>query len=155
MASQKDNLEVSCESCKKSLTQSTILRHIGNTPTCKEYYGERFTEMKREKTRNKVYKHRQNLSIKERKKSLKKMRKIYSQNVEKKEKNRQNYLEKRQEIKIKNDKESKDYLLFKKEKNEKEIDELSDKGEDLNILDKSTNKLQASVMIVIKLVQIK
>ena len=49
---------------------------------------------------------------------------------------------KKEQIKAKNEKESRDFLSFKKKENEKEIAELSDKGKDLNILFKSTINLK-------------
>ena len=80
---------INCESCTKSYTQSTLLRHIARSDTCKSYYGPRFLEMKKEKNRNKVYKHRRNMTKKEQKKESKKRRKLYAKSEEKKIKNRQ------------------------------------------------------------------
>ena len=69
-----------------------------------------------------------------------------AKNEKLKERKRQAYQEKKEEIKAKKKardaKQSKELLLFTKEQNEKEIDELSDKGENLNILYKDTNNLE-------------
>ena len=45
-----DDVEkVSCEFCKKKFVPSTILIHIGMNKSCKEHYGSKFEEMKKEK----------------------------------------------------------------------------------------------------------
>ena len=57
-------------------------------------------------------------------------------------KNRKTYQEKKEKLKEKNEKEGKDFLLFKKKENEKDIAELSDKGKDVNVLYKSSTNLK-------------
>ena len=135
MASQKD--DVNCEFCNKTFDQSTILKHIGKKVECKKYYGPRFIEMMKERNRNRVEKHRNNMTRKEQKENLKRRRDLYSNNEKQKQKNKQTYQEKKEFIKAKNEKESKDFFKFFKEENEKEIDEDGLKEGDLNILYKS------------------
>ena len=62
MESQKDVSDVNCEYCEKPFDKRSLLRHIGQTTACKSYYGTRFTEMKKEKTRIKVNRHREKMS---------------------------------------------------------------------------------------------
>ena len=100
MASSKENFDISCESCKKLLTQSTILRHIGKRDDCKAYYGERYTMMKKEQARKRVYKHRESVSMKQKKRSLQKSREIYAKNDEKKDKRKIYYQKKKDLIKV-------------------------------------------------------
>ena len=71
--------------------------------------------------------------------SLKKMRQSYAK---KKKQHKQKYQEKKEKIKEKNKKASKDFLLYIKKKNEEEIDQLPDKGKDLNFLYRSSNNLK-------------
>ena len=142
MASKEKSLDIDCESCKKTFTQATLLKHIGQRSACKVYYGSRFTQMKKEKAREKNDRQRAKMSRKEEKYYLKRNRLSYAKNEKQKEKNRKTYQEKKEQIKAKNEKESRDFLLFKKKENEKEIAELSDKGKDLNILFKSTMNLK-------------
>ena len=124
MASPKESLEIDCEFCKKTFLQSTILRHIGQSIDCKAHYRQRFIEMKKEKARDKVNRNRNKMTLKEQKKSLKKRRKSYAKNEQLKEQNRETYQKNKEKIKVNNEKESKDFLLFKKQQNEEEIDKL-------------------------------
>ena len=63
--SEKDgSLDVECESCKNSLTEATILRHIGQTQACKAYYGARFYKMKTKKDTLRKEKYRKNMTNK-------------------------------------------------------------------------------------------
>ena len=64
----KQVVEINCEFCNKSLPQSSLLRHVGQSRECENYYGPRFMEMKKEKGRKKVQKHRSNMTVKEKKK---------------------------------------------------------------------------------------
>ena len=76
-----------CEFCKKKFTESTILKHIGTSPDCKSYYGSRFIEMKKTKSKEKIKKWRESNKEKE----LSQQRKIYGKSSEKKEKKRLYY----------------------------------------------------------------
>ena len=58
MVIQKEKFDFICEFFEKLLTQSTILRHIGKRADCKAYYRERYTIMKKEQARKRVYTHR-------------------------------------------------------------------------------------------------
>ena len=42
-------MEQTCESCKKRLDKSKLLKHIGNSKACKAYYGSRYLELKANK----------------------------------------------------------------------------------------------------------
>ena len=75
-------------------------------------------------------------------KKLKRNRKLYSKNEELKEKKRQYYQENKERIREKNAKFSKYCLYSHKKKNEEEIEELSIKEEDLNILYRNTVNLE-------------
>ena len=146
MASKENNVEINCDFCNKSFGKSVLLKHIGQSKSCKSYYGPRFTEMKKENAKKRVYKHRNNMTMKERKKKWKRNRELYAKNEAKKERNKQKhkqtYKEKKEIIKAENEKKSEDFFIYMKEENEKEIDALSDKGENLNILYKSTENLE-------------
>ena len=109
--------DVKCEFCKKSFIQKTILRHIGQTTLCKEYYGPRFTQMKKDQAKKRLDKYRQNIGncSKEHMKKLKRNRKLYSKNEELKEKKRQYYQENKERIREKNAKFSK-YCLYSHKK---------------------------------------
>ena len=73
MASQNDD-QVNCENCNENFDQQTLLKHIAKKVECKNYYGQRFIEMKKEKNRNRVNKHRTNLTSKEKQKKWKRQR---------------------------------------------------------------------------------
>ena len=83
-----------CEFCKKSLTEATILKHIGNSNQCKLHYGSRFSEMKKRKSNEKVQNWRKNNKEKE----LESQRKLYAKQPENKEKKRQYYEEKQTKL---------------------------------------------------------
>ena len=46
----------SCEYCKKKLSDTTILRHIAKSEDCKNHYGTRFDEQKKDDNRKRVAK---------------------------------------------------------------------------------------------------
>ena len=141
MASQKKDEDVICESCNKSFTESTLLRHIGKKESCKSFYGLRFNEMKKKKGREKVSKFRQKPS-KSHDDQLKKRREKYANDIEQKEKNRENYQKNKDKIKVANkEKRTKLLTLIARENEEK----ISKEEERPNILCKSyenTNELK-------------
>ena len=98
MASQNKNLEVLCECCKKPFSNSTLLRHIGQREACKEFYGPRFKDMKKEKGRKKVFRHRKKNQV-ESAKQWKKRKESYANSPDLKEKKRQYYQEHKERIK--------------------------------------------------------
>ena len=49
-----DPKQTSCEFCNKELPESSLLIHIGTTKNCKNYYGKRFEEMKKEKNKERI-----------------------------------------------------------------------------------------------------
>ena len=59
---QADKMEDQCESCEKKMDKSKLLKHIGNTRSCKAYYGERLEELKREKEIERKRRNRKNMS---------------------------------------------------------------------------------------------
>ena len=60
-------LEEQCESCKKTLDKAKLLKHIGNSKTCKSYYGSRFKFLKhnQELERKSKYRERKREEINE------------------------------------------------------------------------------------------
>ena len=127
MESQTKDLETICECCKKSFFQTTILRHIGKSKSCKSFYGPRFIEMKQEKGREKVYKHRCKNSIVPAR-QLKKRRDLYANNPDLKEKNRQIYQKNKEKIKAENEKRRTEFRSFLAKENAEKI--LRKEGED-------------------------
>ena len=85
MSGNASDIDVECDFCKKSLTQATLLRHIGQTQACKDFYGPRFKKMKTEKATLRKEKWRDNLTAKESKKNRKKQ-KMYAKKPDSKEK---------------------------------------------------------------------
>ena len=77
MSGKDSDMDGDCEFCKKSLTQTTILRHIGQTRACKAFYGPRFKKMKTEKPTLRQEKHRDNLTIKQNKRISRRRRKLH------------------------------------------------------------------------------
>ena len=45
--------EMECEKCKKNLTRKSLLKHISHHKECKEFYGSRFEDMKKEQIKRK------------------------------------------------------------------------------------------------------
>ena len=141
MASQTKDEDVICESCNKSFTESTLLRHIGKKESCKSFYGLRFNEMKKKKGREKVSKFRQKPS-KSHDDQLKKRREKYAKDIEQKEKNRENYQKNKDKIKVANKEKRTELLTLIARENEEKI---SKEKERPNILCKSyenTNELK-------------
>ena len=93
MAAENKALEVKCDSCKKTMIENTILRHIGNSKSCRKFYGTRYEEMKKKKGREKVAKHRLNKKSfgPEHEDQLRKMRELYANNQSMKDRKRKNY----------------------------------------------------------------
>ena len=87
MPGNNSDMDVVCDFCKKSFTQTTILRHIGQSQACKAFYGPRFKEMKKKKATMRTENWKNNLTRKEKKKELKRNRILYANNPVKKEKN--------------------------------------------------------------------
>ena len=83
--SSKNEIEIPCNSCKKSFIEKTILKHISKNEDCKSFYGEKFNEMKKEQKRKKMRNHRKIMSKKKKRERLENQRK-YDQNPEQKEK---------------------------------------------------------------------
>ena len=137
MESQTKDLETICECCKKLFFQTTILRHIGKSKYCKSFYGPRFIEMKKEKGREKVYKHRHNSVVPAR--QLKKRRDLYANNPDLKEKNRQIYQKNKEKIKEENEKSRTKFRSFLAKENAEKI---LREGTTPNILHKSIEKLE-------------
>ena len=52
-------LEEQCESCKKNLDKAKLLKHIGNSKTCKSYYGSRFKFLKHKQELERKSKYRE------------------------------------------------------------------------------------------------
>ena len=102
MASQKKDIEITCEFCKQSFDQTRILRHIGQSESCKIFYGPRFIEMKKKKGREKVQKHRRKNSATS--EQLQKRKDKYANKPDIKEKNRQIYQKNKEKIKEENKK---------------------------------------------------
>ena len=110
MASQTENFDVSCECCRKSFLETTLLnRHIGKSKSCQSFYGPRFQEMKNAHRRKRVNKHRYK-SLEEHDKQLKRRRDLYANNSDLKEKNRKIYQQNKMKIKENNQKERTDTL---------------------------------------------
>ena len=61
MASQ-DEEEKICESCNKSFSETTLLKHIGNRKVCESHYGSRFKEMKKKQATERKAKYRHKMS---------------------------------------------------------------------------------------------
>ena len=89
MSEEESGIDVNCELCKKSFSKEGILKHIGKNEACKEFYGPRFKEMKKEKERNRKAKNRAKLSLKDHNKLLKRQRIKYAQDPELKEKKKE------------------------------------------------------------------
>ena len=91
-----DNFEhVECEFCKKKISKSSILVHIGKNESCKSHYGNRFYELKRKKNNEKMQRSRKKHGTE---KELKRQRELYAQDSKKKEKKRQNFQEKQSKL---------------------------------------------------------
>ena len=60
---QNLDVEEICEFCSKYLTQSTILRHIGQSEACKAFYGSRFEKMKKKKISKRKFIYRKSLGM--------------------------------------------------------------------------------------------
>ena len=73
-----------CENCKRMFVETTLLRHIGKAEACKSFYGQKFEEMKKEKGRKKVQRHRFKTQMTSN--QLKKQRESYAKNLKMKEK---------------------------------------------------------------------
>ena len=89
--------QVSCEYCKKKLSETTILRHIGQSEACKNHYGPRFDEQKRNKNRERVEKYRQQKGTR---KELDQQKKAYVFNPELQEKKKKRYEKEKEELEI-------------------------------------------------------
>ena len=89
MSEEESGIDVNCDLCKKSFSKEAILKHIGKNKACKEFYGPRFKEMKKEKERNRKAKNRAKLSLKDHNKLLKRQRIKYAQDPELKEKKKE------------------------------------------------------------------
>ena len=72
-----------CESCKKSLSPSKMLKHIGNSKACKAYYGSRFIELKASKKSDRNMKNWNKIPRKKKDKINKLRRKKYVNDTEK------------------------------------------------------------------------
>ena len=46
--------QIPCDHCKKNFTSETLLKHIGHSDDCKDFYGVRFDDMKKEENRKRV-----------------------------------------------------------------------------------------------------
>ena len=126
MAAENKALKVKCDSCRKTMIENTILRHIGNSKSCRKFYGTRYEEMKKKKGREKVAKHRLNKKSfgPEHEDQLRKMRELYANNQSMKDRKRKNYEKNKQQRKEKNEKETKEYLSFIAEKRKEKISNL-------------------------------
>ena len=98
--------EESCENCEEIYPTSSMLKHIGKNKECKEFYGQRFHEMKKQQATDRKARWRQNMSKRKKKMFLKKQRQQYAKDPEKKERLKQAYREK-EEKKMKERKERK------------------------------------------------
>ena len=67
MSGKKSDMEIPCDSCSKSFGKSSLLRHIGQSKTCKTYYGPRYMEMKAKQVSERNLKYRNSLTDKKRK----------------------------------------------------------------------------------------
>ena len=76
-------MEQTCESCKKKLDKSKILKHIGNSKACKAYYGSRYLELKANKRCETKLKYWNSLPRKRIEKINKDRREKYSNDPEK------------------------------------------------------------------------
>ena len=93
-----------CEFCNKTLSESTLLRHIAKSKSCKSFYGPRFNEMKKEKGREKVFKFRYK-TPEAHEKLLKQRRESYTNTTDLKEKNKEIYQKNKEKIREANRKE--------------------------------------------------
>ena len=78
-----EEMEQTCESCKKILDKSKLLKHIGNSKACKAYYGSRYLELKANKRCETKLKYWNSLPRKRIEKINKDRREKYSNDPEK------------------------------------------------------------------------
>ena len=89
-ASKEENpLQIQCEACSKSFPERSILKHIGCTNSCKEFYGPKFDALKKQKNRKKVQRYRAKEGNWQ--KELGKQRQSYSKGMERKDKKKKYY----------------------------------------------------------------
>ena len=88
---------ITCEYCKKKLSDTTILRHIGQSEACKNHYGPRFDEQKRSDHRERQAKYRQKIGAR---KELDKQKKAYASNPELQEKKKTRYEKEKEDLEI-------------------------------------------------------
>ena len=138
MESQKKDLDVICESCKKPFFESTILRHVAKSKSCKAFYGSRFKEMKKEKGRQKALRFRYK-TPEAHDKLLKKERDSYANNTCIKEKRRENYQKNKEKIKEENKKNRTRILSSIANENAEKISKV---GKIPNILQKASENLE-------------
>ena len=139
MASQKKDLEMICESCKKPFVPSTLLRHIGKSESCLSFYGPRFIQMKKEKGREKVNRYRLKNSTAT-PSQLSKRRNSYATDPDKKEKRKQYYQKHKQMIKQQNETERTEMLSLIAKRNNEKISKQDSVAS--NILYKSLEKIE-------------
>ena len=58
MSGHDPDMEMICEFCKKLFPQKILLRHIAKKKDCKAYYGQRFTDMKKQNATQRKSKYR-------------------------------------------------------------------------------------------------
>ena len=91
---------VTCEFCKEKYMSSSILIHIGMNKSCKEHYGPKFDEMKKERKKKRMQLYRQRSLGPGR--ELDRQKVLYASDPKKKEKKKEYYHLNQEKIKVGN-----------------------------------------------------